>query len=617
MVLPFEHTNLLHSRYDVIARPGSAFELRRPPKIDLELPTNKSAAEYASFLKEKERKVGPEGFLDSHRYTHTFEVKELSPRVKTSPRRASSVETVVDLQAKIKKDQKDYEKRMKVVEDHMWQHKQAERELKRVEGDVLKKQRHVKRVIRDLENSIQKKTLEEDKKLNKTLQTQEQLQRDYVHQTEEKTKEHISQSAEYMQQFKDKTRKALLHESDAERQYKAKQAAMELVRTELERMNLEFTQKMQQKEEEQFKLKKELADLAIKLNMDAQKKRQMQFEQGRIGSETTRKRILANREADTTLEASLGKSEGGTRRFETGKRLLSAELNTTRSHLQERARDEARRLRDSLNLLEKNADVQRKLQEEAQQADLDLRSKQIDQKLQAHSLRKQQRLNALVRTKAVERHEKLNEWEERYLMRVDDDRRRKHEDKMKHFKVHLALYVQRVVGKGYKLDAIHCTCNVTLYNCCAAKFTVITGANSLVPDFQRAVGKAQQQEHSMYEKVRQSEYSRTKQEQVVKKMQDQLSKLKKKNSSTIREQMADSLQKEKELEYKLQREKAQLMKTTVDRETMYENIVKLRERLREDKYVMGEEEREHMRLQRIGMRTDGYLDQGHTLTSFG
>ncbi|XP_078658916.1 uncharacterized protein LOC144904151 [Branchiostoma floridae x Branchiostoma belcheri] len=567
MVLPFEHTNLLHSRYDVIARPGSAFELRRPPKIDLELPTNKSAAEYASFLKEKERKVGPEGFLDSHRYTHTFEVKELSPRVKTSPRRASSVETVVDLQAKIKKDQKDYEKRMKVVEDHMWQHKQAERELKRVEGDVLKKQRHVKRVIRDLENSIQKKTLEEDKKLNKTLQTQEQLQRDYVHQTEEKTKEHISQSAEYMQQFKDKTRKALLHESDAERQYKAKQAAMELVRTELERMNLEFTQKMQQKEEEQFKLKKELADLAIKLNMDAQKKRQMQFEQGRIGSETTRKRILANREADTTLEASLGKSEGGTRRFETGKRLLSAELNTTRSHLQERARDEARRLRDSLNLLEKNADVQRKLQEEAQQADLDLRSKQIDQKLQAHSLRKQQRLNALVRTKAVERHEKLNEWEERYLMRVDDDRRRKHEDKMKHFK--------------------------------------------------RAVGKAQQQEHSMYEKVRQSEYSRTKQEQVVKKMQDQLSKLKKKNSSTIREQMADSLQKEKELEYKLQREKAQLMKTTVDRETMYENIVKLRERLREDKYVMGEEEREHMRLQRIGMRTDGYLDQGHTLTSFG
>ncbi|CAH1246379.1 LAMA2 [Branchiostoma lanceolatum] len=568
MVLPFEHTNLLHSRYDVIARPGSAFELRRPPKIDLELPTNKSAAEYASFLKEKERKVGPEGFLDSHRYTHTFEVKEVSPRFKTSsPRRASSVETVVDLQSKIKKDQKDYDKRMKVVEDHMWQHKQAERELKRVEGDVLKKQRHVKRMIRDLENSIQKKTLDEDKKLNKTLQTQDQLQRDYVHQTEEKTKEHINESVEYMQQFKDKTRKALLHESEAERQFKAKQAAMDLCRTELDRMNLEFTQKMQQKEEEQFKLKKELADLAIKLNMDAQKKRQMQFEQGRIGSETTRKRILANREADTTLDTSLGKAEGGTRRFETGKRMLSAELNTTRSHLQERARDEARRLRDSLNLLEKNADVQRKLQEEAQQADLDLRSKQIDQKLQAHNLKKQQRLNALVRTKSTERHQKLNEWEERYLMRVDDDRRRKHEDKMKHFK--------------------------------------------------RAVGKAQQQEHSMYEKVRQSEYSRTKQEQTVKKMNEQLQRLRKKNSSTIREQMAESLQKEKELEYKLQREKAQLTKTTVERETMYENIVKLRERLREDKHVMGEEEREHMRLQRIGMRTDGYLDQGHTLTSFG
>ena len=34
----------------------------------------------------------------------------------------------------------------------MWQHKQEERELKRVEGDIVKNQRAVRRTLRDYEN---------------------------------------------------------------------------------------------------------------------------------------------------------------------------------------------------------------------------------------------------------------------------------------------------------------------------------------------------------------------------------------------------------------------------------------------------------------------------------
>ena len=34
----------------------------------------------------------------------------------------------------------------------MWQHKQEERELKRIEGDVIKNQRAVRRTLRDYEN---------------------------------------------------------------------------------------------------------------------------------------------------------------------------------------------------------------------------------------------------------------------------------------------------------------------------------------------------------------------------------------------------------------------------------------------------------------------------------
>ena len=38
------------------------------------------------------------------------------------------------------------------LQDHMWQHKQEERELKRVEGDIIKNQRTVRRSLRDYEN---------------------------------------------------------------------------------------------------------------------------------------------------------------------------------------------------------------------------------------------------------------------------------------------------------------------------------------------------------------------------------------------------------------------------------------------------------------------------------
>ena len=36
-------------------------------------------------------------------------------------------------------------------QDHMWQHKQEERELKRIEGDVIKNQQAVRRTLRDYE----------------------------------------------------------------------------------------------------------------------------------------------------------------------------------------------------------------------------------------------------------------------------------------------------------------------------------------------------------------------------------------------------------------------------------------------------------------------------------
>lgn len=177
--LPFERNALIHSRYNAICRPGSAPPLKGDE--DIQRTTSK---DYAAFLKDQERKVGPDGFLDSNRYSHSFLLKKDA----TGRRRAASVAgqpSVVSLTSRIHQDKKDYDRRIKVIEDHMWQHKQEERELKRTEGDIIKNQRAVRHTLRDFENAINKKRMAEEKKLSQGLEKYTVLRRDHIHKKEE------------------------------------------------------------------------------------------------------------------------------------------------------------------------------------------------------------------------------------------------------------------------------------------------------------------------------------------------------------------------------------------------------------------------------------------------
>lgn len=61
------------------------------------------------------------------------------------------------------------------LQDHMWQHKQEEREIKRVEGDVNKKKRLLQRNMREYENAMSKKMLDEEKRLNATIARSEEV----------------------------------------------------------------------------------------------------------------------------------------------------------------------------------------------------------------------------------------------------------------------------------------------------------------------------------------------------------------------------------------------------------------------------------------------------------
>ena len=58
---------------------------------------------------------------------------------------------------------------------------------------------------------------------------------------------------------------------DLERKYRAKMSEIELRRSEVNRLNEEYLQKMKVKESETYNLNKELSEIALALNMEAQK----------------------------------------------------------------------------------------------------------------------------------------------------------------------------------------------------------------------------------------------------------------------------------------------------------------------------------------------------------
>ncbi|KAL4239220.1 hypothetical protein ACF0H5_000037 [Mactra antiquata] len=557
--MPFERSRLLHSRYTLLQqRPGSA-----PPPTVEDDSRNKITKEYAAFLKDQERKVGPDGFLDSTRMSHTFYVKKEKEKSKAKARTPKP--SVVRLSTQIENDKKDHDKRIKVIEDHMWQHKQEERELKRTEGDIIKNQRSVRHMLRDYENVINKKRMEEEKKLNTGLEKYTVLRRDHVHKSHDVgsrlytlqyriTKSRIQQNHAYEHSVRDKGRRSNVTKSDLARTYKSKMSEMELKQIELLRLNQEFESKMRQKEHETHKLQQELADLAIALNMEAQKGRTQSFEAHREKKKETTNRIAEDLNSKQALENKLARSDGDNKQAEMTKRKLSADLVLTKAHIAIRQRDEQRHLADTQMRLDDNSNVQHELNEAAFHAEMDLKSKQMQQNIEAHNTRRVKLLKSHMSQKKMTEEAKQKIWEARFKKRASEKARLEHEDSLKFF--------QKMVNKG------------------------------------------EDQEQNLYNKVRNAEYSRQKQEQTVRRLQQQLSEIRRKNATSLTKEMVDRNRQEMELEQLLLREKAELDKTHAEREESYYTLQVHRHALKTDRYNLEEHDREHTRLQQIAGRHD-------------
>ena len=577
--LPFEVKPKLTKRYDFMHRPSSA-NLPFLPQKDKPLESPRASAtalsliddpfeeemkssgiDYAKFLKEHERTLGPTGFLDSQRYTHTYNVKSASHSSATSHnfKHDRDPMTVVALTNRIAADQKEFERRMKIIEDHMWQHKQEERELKRVEGDVTKRKRAVQRTMRELENNMSKKMLEEEKWLNESIKKTEKVRSESVHGREERTKQRITKAHTDLQQTKDKMRKNVLVITEAEQQYRAKLTELELKKSQIQNLTHQFEEQLKRKETETRNLAKELSNLAIRMNMDAMKGRIADAEFKRQERVQAQKYINEDKAHEAELDKKLSKSEGINRASENRRRKASAGLASNKAHLSERSREGDRRVTDNRNLVESNIAAQKKLQEAAEAAKLDKQRKDYQRNVQAHVVRKNMGLRKAQTARQKSAQEKQISWEKAFDQNHRDFVRRRNDN--------------------------------------------------LLRTFNRIVQRDNEMEHQLFQKCKQQEYNRKSMEQQAQKLQEQLIKARARNTGKIRSVIDETERKEKELEKKVVVAQAKLIQAQNDRSKAESMLRKYRGASKETELVKNELLKENKHLMKVATRSETYLEQ--------
>jgi hypothetical protein len=117
-----------------------------------------------------------------------------------------------------------------------------------------------------------------------------------------KTKERTEKNVDVLVQTKDKGRKTLLVCNDLSRQYKLKMNQLDLKKIEINSLQSDYEQRIRNKEEEEIRIKKELAEIALALNMEAVKAKNDLYDFKRLVETNKSQQIKADLSSDFELE---------------------------------------------------------------------------------------------------------------------------------------------------------------------------------------------------------------------------------------------------------------------------------------------------------------------------
>jgi len=547
-MIKFKRNPKIHERYTLLSAPVVK---------DVDDSAVASGEEYATFLKSLSNPTeGDTNASNQNGLTRVQPSNTLGEAEKTKPETKSqkSVGGLASiLQLKTKNDEI-HSKQLKVIEDHMWQHKQEERELKRIEGDIVKKQRQLTNTMQEYENAVYKKHREEEIQALKAKSDLERIKQEAAVEDDKLTKSRIDRNISSIQRSKERERKAQTVTNSLEFQYERVADEIKRKRLEVENMTREFEAKIKMKEDEEYKLRKELAEMAISINMESQKHRTLRQDEERERSLSSRAVLLEKRKRNEEYN---GKINAGTSKaavIEVNKQRLDKDLGNTLNHITLKIREEGRKLTDVKSRLQRNSHLQRGAQADALFASYNRQALDSDEKIKLVDARKAAIQNAVTRERRERGAKILEDWKNRYLERTNEVKLKEVEDNVKHL----------------------------------SKF----------------VSKQEDIEQSLYNQIKNCESERRRQEQTVEGIKQELGAVKKENAKLIKETALRCHKREEELAQRLLREEASLKKSLSEREERIRMFVKQRGFYQEEKVMLEREQKIHERLNRVGQKTD-------------
>ncbi|CAF1093379.1 unnamed protein product [Rotaria sordida] len=554
----FARPSLLDNRYAVIAE-TSAYTYDDDDLVN-----------YAEFLRQHGRYMTKGGYVDSsrrirslHRQQDGFQIPKRqtppsrtgllasinksslsAPAIGTTPRKLKTSDenellSPLSLSANPENKKKEYDKQMKLIEEQMIKAKQNEREAKRLEGDIKKEQRQLHHSLRDLDVDATRKRYNAEKHLSKNLEEKDKIEREFVKKREKQTKERTDRLIDSLQANKDKDRRNLLLCNDLARQYQTKSHELKIKHQQFNQIHSDFEQKVQQKELEENRLKKELADIATALNLEAQKvKTDMKDFLNIVDNDR-----VQTMKQDLEQEQKLNQTNVYGKNYDQERRRLSGDVTLHRSMLDLKQRDALRRIGDTKSRLETIYAKQRQLNASTAINEPDRRATQLMSKVTDIENRRSQLMNQYMRDK-TEKHE--SEATTKAKTRPVELETKQHEDRLRHL--------------------------------------------------ENTMNKSEDVEYELRKSVKEAEFQRRKKEQEVQRLKDDLIRKKREDAKKIQNAIARSEQEEKELERHLAKEKAKLYKLQTRREDNYLRLTRQRQQMRENKALLDIHEREHERL---------------------
>lgn len=565
MVIPFNKQQQIHGRYQLLTPQPVIKQLQH----DADDTSKYDGTQYATFIrslgtnevKPQERLSRPkakpsvlkqsETSNNSRTGKKTPEPSYIKGTQSAPPSVYKSLKTINQIKVK---NEETHQKKMKAIEDYMFHCKQQERELKRVEGDVLKEERNLKKAMKEYEKEIYDDQRQQEAMLSLATKDEDLIKKDYYKEDTKIMKDNINRNLNNIQKEREEESKSIDNLNGLEFRFENIAEAINLKRMEVNSLVKEFERKVRQKEEEEYRLKKEFANISLELRMTAQKQK--------VQTENIKKNNLKSNEANQNeqkrrnenFQDQLTWQKNLAGQAERSRRRLSKDLHETTSKMSMHEREDGRRLMDVRAQLNTNALKQKEAKIKAELLEMERKGILSDEKIMAVNARRKAIQDMLTQQRKQKNDQSMDEWKQRNLVVNHEMKKHDLEDSISHF--------------------------------------------------QKTVAKQEELEHSLYIQVKLLEADRKKQEQIVERLKEELYESQRMNKALLRETALRCKEQESELQQRLQKEEAQLGKALSEREERIQTLIKCRDSSKEEKHMLEEEKKVRDRLIRIEKKSD-------------